>query len=393
MPPKTSILLDLPGFKLVDVHGQNELTFKVEYLPQASCPKCSGTRLRIKDTFSRMIRHVLYGQRRSWLEVEAHKYQCYGCGKYFNSRFNGIKPRKRATEPCRLEVVELHHHGHTQTHLKQKLKMGSATVERWYQDHFEIKNNEFKGAHVPRVIGIDEHFFTRKDGYATTIADLSRRKVFDVVLGRSEASLRSFLRNLVGRERVRVIVMDLSETYRQIARKHFPNALVVADRFHVVRLINHHFVKTWGELDEKGRKHRGLLSLMRRHPDNFKNDEQRAKLNRYIDDVPGLKPIYIVWQDLLRLMRMKGLDQRGCRKVVPELLWIIEELKKIPFKHLQILGNTLDNWKEEIGRMLRFSKTNGITEGLHNKMEMISRRAFGFRNFENYRLRVRVLCS
>lgn len=43
--------------------------------------------------------------------------------------------------------------------------------------------------------------------------------------------------------------------------------------------------------------------------------------------------------------------------------------------------------------MFRFSKTNGITEGLHNKMEMISKRAFGFRNFENYRLRVRVLCG
>jgi len=61
--------------------------------------------------------------------------------------------------------------------------------------------------------------------------------------------------------------------------------------------------------------------------------------------------------------------------------------------HLQQLGYTLDNWKEEIARMFRFSKTNSITEGLHNKMEMISRRAYGFRNFENYRLRVRVQCG
>jgi hypothetical protein len=37
--------------------------------------------------------------------------------------------------------------------------------------------------------------------------------------------------------------------------------------------------------------------------------------------------------------------------------------------------------------MWRFTKNNGITEGLHNKMEMLSRRAFGFRNFENYRMR------
>ena len=43
--------------------------------------------------------------------------------------------------------------------------------------------------------------------------------------------------------------------------------------------------------------------------------------------------------------------------------------------------------------MWRFSKNNGITEGFHNKMEVISRRAYGFRNFENYRLRVLTHCG
>jgi transposase len=180
--------------------------------------------------------------------------------------------------------------------------------------------------------------------------------------------------------------------YRSLAKKHFPNALIVADRFHVIRLVNQQFVKTWGELDEKGRKSRGLLSLIRRHSDNFKPG-QREKLMAYIDGVPGLRIMYDFWQDLLRLLRTKGCDKRQCRQLVPEFLWIIEELKKTKFQYLQSLGFTLDNWKEEIARMFRFSKTNGITEGLHNKMEMLSRRAFGFRNFENYRLRVRVVCG
>ncbi|PUT38513.1 ISL3 family transposase, partial [Legionella taurinensis] len=51
-----------------------------------------------------------------------------------------------------------------------------------------------------------------------------------------------------------------------------------------------------------------------------------------------------------------------------------------------------DSWKEEIVRMWRFSKSNGITEGFHRKMKLIQRRAYGFKNFENYRTRVRVLC-
>jgi transposase len=68
---------------------------------------------------------------------------------------------------------------------------------------------------------------------------------------------------LPGKENVRVIVMDLSETYRAIARKYFPNAMIVADRFHVVRMVNQHFLKLWQQYDPEGRKNRGLRSLER----------------------------------------------------------------------------------------------------------------------------------
>lgn len=392
MPPKDSILLDLPGFRIVEVTGHNWLTLRVESDNPVQCPHCQASRFRIKDSFVRRIRHVLYGQRPSWLELRAHKYFCRSCGRYFNSRFPGIKPRRRATEPCRVEVCQRHHEGQTQRSLSKYLRLGSATVERWYQEYFVIKNRELMSAQCPRILGIDEHFFTRKEGFATTLVNLGSHRVFDVALGRSEESLRSYLRKLIGKNQVRVVVMDLSEGYRSLARKHFPNAMIVADRFHVIRLVNQQFVKTWGELDGVGRKSRGLLSLIRRHPDNFKPGQQE-KLFKYLDGIPGMRILYEVWQDLLRLLRMKGCNQGHCRKIVPEFLWIIEELKQIKFQHLQSLGYTLDNWKEEIGRMFRFSKTNGITEGLHNKMEMLSRRAFGFRNFENYRLRVRVVCG
>jgi|TARA_B110000003_G_C16646198_1_gene532157 transposase len=56
--------------------------------------------------------------------------------------------------------------------------------------------------------------------------------------------------------------MDPFETYRSIARRYFPNALIVAGRFHVERLINQHFLKIWQQYDPKGRKNRGLISLM-----------------------------------------------------------------------------------------------------------------------------------
>jgi transposase len=71
----------------------------------------------------------------------------------------------------------------------------------------------------------------------------------------------------------------------------------------------------------------------------------------------------------------------------------IAELRQSALPQLVTLGETLHCWSEEIARMWRFTRNNGITEGFHNEMELIARQAYGFRNFENYRLRVKVLCS
>ena len=57
------------------------------------------------------------------------------------------------------------------------------------------------------------------------------------------------------------------------------------------------------------------------------------------------------------------------------------------------LGQTLQSWAQEIVAMWRFTRNNGITEGFHTKMEVLQRQAYGFRNFKNYRLRVRIMCS
>ena len=183
--------------------------------------------------------------------------------------------------------------------------------------------------------------------------------------------------------------MDLSETYRSIARRYFPNAAIVADRFHVVRLINQHFLKVWQQYHPEGRKNRGLLSLMRRHKWRLR-DEQHANLMTYLDDYPGLKALYLAKQKLIRFMLLKTVTARYARKQLPKYLALLEQLEESP---LRVLAATLRSWMEPIIAMWRFSKTNGITEGFHTKMEMMSRRAYGFRNFENYRMRVLTHCG
>ena len=391
--PHDASILGLGDLEIKDIGGSGgHVVITARYTGPAHCPHCQGRRLRKKDRLVRQPRHQSLGLRTCQLTIEACKFQCRDCGRYFNQRINGLLPRRRATEPFRREVCQQHREGICRKTLAERLRIGTASVERWFQDALGRELAERRAEGCPRILGIDEHFFTRKQGYATTLCDLKHHKVYDVVLGRSEAALEGYFSRLPGKAQVQVVCIDLSSTYRALIRKHFPQALIVADRFHVIRLISHHFLATWRSLDPVGSQNRGLLSLIRRHPQNLK-PEQQVRLQAYLLAHPAIQAIYDFKQRLCRLLLKKQCTARRCRRLIPLLLRHIEDLKHVGFEALQQLGRTLGSWKDEIARMWRFTKNNGITEGFHNKMEMIARRAFGFRNFENYRLRVRTLCA
>jgi transposase len=326
------------------------------------------------------------------LLVHARKWKCLDCLRQFRQRLPGILPCQRASEPFREAVLRQHLDGINRSRVGRREGIGAATVERHFRHGLRRHFAERHSLACPPVLGIDEHFFTRRKGFATTLCDLKNHTVYDVVLGRSEVSLEAYLQRLEGKDRVRVVCMDLSSTYRAIARKHFPKARIVADRFHVIRLINHHFLACWREIDPAASKNRGLVSLMRRHHRHLR-PEQKAKLQAYLDAHLVLDPIYRFKQLLCYLLLKKHRTRQQCIRLIPQLLSAVDQLREARLPQLVQLGDTLDSWKEEIATMWRFTRNNGITEGFHNKMETISRQAYGFRNFENYRLRVKVLCS
>jgi transposase len=301
-------------------------------------------------------------------------------------------PRQRATEPFRRSVCQKHFDGISRSRLSRRERLSGATIERWFLAYLRRIALERTSPECPRILGIDEHFFTRRQGFATTFCDLKNHTVYDVVLGRSERSLESYLAKLKGKDKVQVVCMDLAAVYRAIVRKHFPKARIVADRFHVIRLVNHHFLTCWRGLDPVGAKNRGLLSLMRRHRHNL-TPEQAARLDAYLESYPALREIYRFKQRLCHLLLHKHCNQKQCLHLAPQLLRIIRELRDSGFVPLVQLGETLHTWQAEIATMWRFTRNNGITEGFHTKMEVLQRQAYGFRNFQNYRLRVKVLCS
>ena len=386
-------VLGLPGFEVTDVEESASMVcIRVRCGLPGSCVRCGSCDLRLRDRRIRFVRHESWGLRRCQLALDAHKWRCRACGRVFWERFPGLLPGKRATERFRRQVSQRHWDGVPRSLMAKREKIGSATVERWFLDYLRLEAKK-RHPEAPRVLGIDEHFFTRKQGYATTFCDLGANKVFDVVLGRSEVSLEGYLNRLKGKDKVEVVCMDLSSTYRAIARKHFPNARIVADRFHVIRLVGHHFLNCWKLLDLQGSRSRGLLSLMRRKRGNLKSPEQQAKLDAYLAEHPSLEAIYWFKQELCELLNERNCTAARCRKLARRFLSAIQTLLDSKFPPLVALGETLYSWQEEIACMWRFAKNNGITEGFHNKMETLSRQAYGFRNFENYRLRVRVMCA
>lgn len=389
--PKVNHILFLPGFSIKKTIQAMPLVIEAAYKKRAECPHCSGRRLRIKDTFYRRVRHESIGMRRAFIQFKAHKFYCYNCQRYFNQRFPGILKYQRATERLKAQVFQQHTHGVSQRDLASHLEVGKSTVERWFHQHYYLQSQSKKTQQWPTVLGVDEHFFKRRQ-FATTFCDLKKHKIFDIAKGRNASELVRAFDHISGRERVKVACIDLSVTYRNFIKRHFPKALIVADRFHVLRLVEHAFMQTCQSINPCIKYQRGILAMLRTSPENL-TFEKSNKLSLFLKDNPVINALYHFKRTLLQLLKHKHQTANKCRSLIPLFLEYIQELKHATFEPLVRLGKTLHKWREEIVRMWRFTKNNGITEGFHRKMKLIQRRAYGFRNFENYRLRVKVLCS
>ena len=135
-----------------------------------------------------------------------------------------------------------------------------------------------------------------------------------------------------------------------------------------------------------------MLKILRMREDNLSNKQIRLP-DTYFKQQPAIKAIYQFKQKLHRLLLHKSQNKQQCGGLVKQLITTIAQLKYSGLEHLVTIAKTLYNWQEKIVRMWRFTKSNGITEGFHHKMKLIQRRAYGFPNFENYRMKVRVLCA
>ena len=149
---------------------------------------------------------------------------------------------------------------------------------------------------------------------------------------------------------MKVICIDLSSSYRHLLKKWFPNAHIVADRFHVVRIVQYHFMKFCRQLVPEIKNKRGLINALRKNPENLKElDKERLEI--LFKAHPAMKQLYEKQLQVRQLLNIKRQGKRSCREHSKKYFQLIEELLDCGLESMETLANTLKEWAEEIGRM------------------------------------------
>lgn len=119
----------------------------------------------------------------------------------------------------------------------RKTNLSPTMVQTIFDEHVQIERKPLSEA-----ICMDEFYFSRKaeNKYSCLLINFKNGMVIDVLPSRRKANLRSYFRNIPQheRERVKYVSMDLYDNYRDIAKTYLPHALICADRFHIMKIIN-----------------------------------------------------------------------------------------------------------------------------------------------------------
>lgn len=355
-------------------------------LKRPQCPFCADEHPRIHQHYQRTIKDSLVRGKLQILKIKMKRYRCQSCHKTFNEELPGIKPYKRLSERMQREIYWSCENFADLKKVRKHTTVGTKTIYERYYKQLELKQRMRNKTPWPTTIGIDEHAFTRNKqrghrDFVTLIVDYNNSKPRELLPTRSSADLQLMLGHIPGRENVKNIAMDLSGTYRSFAKSYFPNAKIIADHFHVVRLLHPTINKMRKEITGDKRKN-PLRKMLLKNGFNLKVFERKA-IERWLEEHPRLKEVYMAKEALHRLYRCRGYKiARRC------LIKILDWLAYSKIKELQRLRKTLMNWKEEILNFFKTRITNAKTEGFNNVAKSIIKRAYGFRNFNNYRLRV-----
>ena len=355
----------------------------------AMCPCCHALSETIKEHKARCVRDCDVWGKRTFLHFEIRRFECEECGHRFTEELQEVEWRRRQTKRFEQQVyracLEM-----SKNKVSQQFHLNDSTVrgifKRWAK-----RQRQGKQFGLVRVLGIDEiSLKKRHKQFAVVISDLERHCVLAVLPDRKKETLGKWVATLSKEQRaaIKTVSMDMWGPYRHFCKQHLPKARRVADRFHVMQQLNKRLgnarLAYQRAADPKTQAAlKGCRWLFVSVRDNL-TATQEQKLMLALDAAPELKQIYLLKEEF-RLIFERIHDQQQAQRFLQA--WICK-VQQSGHKQLLAFVKTLRNWWSEILNYFDKRVTSGFVEGINRAIRGLIWRAYGFRNFENFRLQI-----
>jgi len=356
------------------------------HLPH-SCHRCRKTDLPVYDRLpTRLVRDFPIWGRRCWLEVQPVRVNCPDCGVGVEA-LDWLEPYARQTvryekyvarlcdllpvlDVCRLEGLDKNR------------------VYRIDRKWLSIRCAQRKQVPVRRL-GIDEIAIKKGHRYATVFYDLERREVIGLVESRRERAVGGFFRRW-GKAQckaVEAVCMDLWSPFLNSVQRHCPQAAVVFDKFHVysylseaIEAVRRHEQNL---CDEKlGRLMKGTRWLWLKSSESLKR-KQSQTLGEIMALNRRMAKAYLLKEDFCDFYASK--DRTEAEAFLKGWIRRCRQSRLEPFEKL---AKRIKRWSEGILAYFEHRITNGVSEGINNKIKVLKRRAYGFHDTQYFFMKI-----
>ncbi len=383
-------LLALARLKVTNVHTASQritIYADVAVAPQP-CPRCGQETATVNQYDDRQVQDLSISGKEVWLHLRIPQLVCPQCQRYFTATPDWIMPGKTYTRR-QAKWIFLLCAKQPFTEVAALVNLSHKTVERlYYQMAEEQLDLPSRYARVRRL-GIDEIAHRKGKGdFVCVLTDLDRGTQLDVLPDRKKATLMKHFQSLGPAfcRQIRGVSCDMWKPYYEVAQTCFSNAVIVIDRFHVVKALNQVLDQLRRHLrreDKDETVFKGIKWMLFKRPERCSTSEQ-SDIQAALCKSPLLAQVY----DLRNQFNALFDAVSGAHSLQIRLQHWITQAEAVGNGYLDGFIKTLRNWFKPIAAYARLRISNAVTEGLNNYLRYFKRISFGLSNFEHMRLRI-----
>ena len=370
----------------------NKIILNIQTSEEKLCCTCceSHNVVRNGSTLRRFIT-VPLGMCKTYLEMKVQRIKCLDCGCERQEEIDFAKGKRRHTIAFSNMVIDLSRFATIQD-IAWFLGV-SWDVVRNIQ--MEFLQKEYANPDLSNLehIAIDEFATHKGQVYKTIVLDLKTGHIVYVCDGHGKDSLEGFWKKLgKNKDKIKAVCTDLSAAYTNSVTEHLPKASLVVDHFHVVKLMNEKLDQLRRQLwhmekDINKRKViKGTRWLLLRNGQDVYDDKFKKRLDNVLNMNEPLMIAYYLKEDLREIWNQ--LDKNEAEKVLSE--WV-RQANDSKIQPLVKMAATLQAYKPYILAWYDYPISNGPIEGVNNKIKVLKRQMYGFRNDEFFTLKLYAL--